>query len=167
MTNPGPNDGLLMVELAQWGSAMELDAAQAVLFAEDFDPDSASAADEPVRKVLLWGETVATMVKHDLFPEALVLDWIWIEGLWSRVAPAVCAGTRAARRAAPVREPRSAGRARLGRDARGLVTARAGWWPSERGHPAARRGWSPPEQGYSPSSGVCTISTADGLALST
>jgi hypothetical protein len=89
MMNPGPNDGLLMVELAQWGSAMELDAAQAVLFAEDFDPDSASAADEPVRKVLLWGETVATMVKHDLFPEALVLDWIWIEGLWSRVAPAV------------------------------------------------------------------------------
>ncbi len=89
MTEGAANDGLLMVQLAQWGSALDLDAAQAVVFDEDYDPESASASDEPVRKILLWGETVATMVKHDLFPEALLLDWIWIEGLWSRVRPAV------------------------------------------------------------------------------
>ncbi len=88
MTNPALTDGLLMVQLAQWGSTMGLDAARAVLFADDFDRESAGAGDEPVRKVLLWGETVATMVKHELFPEALALDWVWIEGLWARVSPA-------------------------------------------------------------------------------
>lgn len=89
MSERAANDGLLMVQLARWGSAMDLDAAQAVVFDDDYDPESASASDEPVRKILLWGETVATMVKHDLFPEALLLDWVWIEGLWARVSSAV------------------------------------------------------------------------------
>jgi hypothetical protein len=82
------NDGLVMVALAQWGSAMGLEDAQAIVFSDDYDPESASADDEPVRKILMWGETVATMVKHDLFPENLLLDWIWVAGLWSRVRPA-------------------------------------------------------------------------------
>jgi hypothetical protein len=36
-----------------------------------------------------WGETIGTLVKNDLLDRDLVLDGLWVSGLWERVAPAV------------------------------------------------------------------------------
>jgi hypothetical protein len=38
--------------------------------------------------VLMFGESIATLTKHDLLSTKLVNDWLWIEGMWSRVGPA-------------------------------------------------------------------------------
>jgi hypothetical protein len=59
------------------------------LMNDDFDPESANATrDRLVITVLQFGESVATLVKNDLLDRGLVNDWLWIEGIWSRVGPA-------------------------------------------------------------------------------
>jgi hypothetical protein len=41
-----------------------------------------------VVRVLSWGETIGTLTKNGLLDTDLVLDWIWVSGLWERVGPA-------------------------------------------------------------------------------
>jgi hypothetical protein len=89
MPQPTREDAQLIVQLAQWGTALGVESALAVVFAEDFEPETADAlTDEPVRKLLIFGESIGTLTKYDLLNTQLVLDWIWIEGLWTRLAPA-------------------------------------------------------------------------------
>ena len=38
-------DGAMIVQLAQWGSAMGLEEAMNAMWADDFDPEAASADD--------------------------------------------------------------------------------------------------------------------------
>ena len=83
------HDAELIVQIAQWGSMSGVFDLTPTLFADDFDPDQASTEDEPVRKLLQWGELIGTFTKHGLLDRELVLDWLWVEGLWERVAPAV------------------------------------------------------------------------------
>jgi hypothetical protein len=99
VTEPS-NEALVMVQLAQWATTAGVPDATAELFADDFDPAGAHARDEPVRKVLMWGETLGTMTKRGLISQDLVLDWLWIAGLWQRVGPAA----EAARKETGVRE---------------------------------------------------------------
>ena len=35
-----------------------------------------------------YGETVGTLVKHETLDRDLVLDWLWVGGMWDRVGPA-------------------------------------------------------------------------------
>jgi hypothetical protein len=89
MSSPTHEDAQLMVQLAQWGTALGIEQAMPELLADDFDPDAADANTNPsVRKVLMFGESIATLTKHELLSKELVNDWLWIEGLWSRVGPA-------------------------------------------------------------------------------
>ncbi|GAB3883775.1 DUF4760 domain-containing protein [Terrabacter terrigena] len=81
-------DAALLVQLAQWGSTMGLEEAQQAVWAEDFDPRTASVEDILVSRILNWGETIATLTKNGLLDADLVLDWLWVSGLWSRVGPA-------------------------------------------------------------------------------
>jgi hypothetical protein len=81
-------DAKLIVQLAQWASMMDLDSATARLFADDFDPETATADDEAIRKVLYFYETIGTLVKNELLNRDLVLDWLWVAGAWERVGPA-------------------------------------------------------------------------------
>jgi hypothetical protein len=82
------DDATLIVQLVRWGTEMGLDAALAIIFAEDYD-GAASAADDPaIRTTLSFGETVGTLVKQNLLNRELVLDLWWVDGLWSRVGPA-------------------------------------------------------------------------------
>jgi hypothetical protein len=85
------NEGVLLVQLAQWGSIAGIDEAAAAIFDDDFDPDTADASDIAVRKVLMWGETLGTLTKNGLLSTELVLDWQWVAGAWSRVAKAALA----------------------------------------------------------------------------
>jgi hypothetical protein len=85
---PDRQDAALLVQLAQWGTSLGLQAAMKTIMADDFDPGSASANDEPVNIVLSFGETVGTLTKNGLIDTGLVLDWLWMSGAWARVGPA-------------------------------------------------------------------------------
>jgi hypothetical protein len=82
------NDAVLVVELVRWGTEMGLVEATGALFASDFDPEAASANDSSVRKMLTFGETVSTLVKHGVLNKELVDDLWWAPGAWARVGPA-------------------------------------------------------------------------------
>jgi hypothetical protein len=89
MAQPTREDATLMIQLAQWGTALGVDEALERIIAEDFDPDQADIMkDSVVRKLLQFGESIGTLTKHDLLSVELVNDWLWVEGLWSRVGPA-------------------------------------------------------------------------------
>jgi hypothetical protein len=101
MAKPTRDDAQLMVQLARWGTELGLQDALPVLFAEDFDPEKVDMLqNEAVRTVLYYGESVGTLVKHDLLSRELLEDWLWVEGMWAKVGPA------ALRQRAKVGEPR-------------------------------------------------------------
>jgi hypothetical protein len=78
-----------MIQLAQWGTSLGIQEAMPRIFADDFDPDAADAvSDEAVRTILVFGESIGTLTKRDLLSSELVHDWLWVEGMWSRVGPA-------------------------------------------------------------------------------
>ena len=81
-------DATLMVELAKWGSMMGLEEASRTIYADDFDPDAADVSDPSVQKIILFNETIGTLVKNGLFDRELVYDWLWVEGTWAKVGPA-------------------------------------------------------------------------------
>lgn len=81
-------DGALLVQVAQWGSMMGIEEAQHAVWADDFDPATATTDDVLVSRILSWGETIGTLTKNGLLDTDLVLDWLWVSGLWSRVGPA-------------------------------------------------------------------------------
>jgi hypothetical protein len=85
---PDREDGALLVQLSQWGSAMGLEEAMHAVWADDFDPEGASAEDILVSRLLNWGETIGTLTKNGLIDTDLVLDWLWMSGVWARVGPA-------------------------------------------------------------------------------
>ena len=78
----------MLVQLAQWGSTMGLEDAMHAVWADDFDPEAASADDVLVSRLLNWGETIGTLTKNGLLDTDLVLDWLWVAGVWTRVGPA-------------------------------------------------------------------------------
>ena len=81
-------DAALLVQLAQWGSAMGLEEAMQAIWADGFDPETASTDDVLVTRLLIYGETIGTLTKNDLLDTDLVLDWMWAAGIWNRLAPA-------------------------------------------------------------------------------
>jgi hypothetical protein len=81
-------DAALIVELAKWGSMIGLPEASRSVFSDDFDAESAEALDPHVQTMLVFHETVGTLVKNDLLDRDLVLDWLWVSGAWDRVGKA-------------------------------------------------------------------------------
>jgi hypothetical protein len=89
MTPPTIQDAQLMIQIAQWGTSLGLEDALPQIFAEDFDAQLADAMeDDAVRRVLMYGESIGTLVKHGLLNRQLIDDWLWIAGIWERVGPA-------------------------------------------------------------------------------
>jgi len=62
--------------------------AMHAVWADGFDPEAASADDVLVPRLLNWGETIGTLTKNGLLDTDLVLDWLWVAGVWTRVGPA-------------------------------------------------------------------------------
>ncbi|HEY1778667.1 MAG TPA: hypothetical protein VGG41_21100 [Solirubrobacteraceae bacterium] len=78
-----------MLQLAQWGTALGVEEAMTEVFADSFDPKSVEPEESAaVRKLLLFCESIGALTKHDLLSVQLVNDWLWIEGLWTRLGPA-------------------------------------------------------------------------------
>ena len=78
-------DAGLIVQLMRWGTELGLEDALSSIFSESFDADDGSKDDPAVRKVLFFGETVGTLVKHKVLDRGLLRDLLWIDGIWSRV----------------------------------------------------------------------------------
>jgi hypothetical protein len=89
-------DATLIVELAKWGSMIGLPEASRTIFSDDFDSESAEALDPHVQTILVFHETVGTLVKNDLLDRDLVLDWLWVSGAWERVSKAALEARAAA-----------------------------------------------------------------------
>ena len=81
------DDAMLMVELCKWASMAGIDEAAREIQSDDFDPESADVLDPSVSKMLMFGETIGTLVKRGLFDRELVYDWLWVEGTWAKVGP--------------------------------------------------------------------------------
>jgi hypothetical protein len=81
-------DATLLLQLAQWGSAMNIQEGLQTVLADDFDPDTASTDDPGVSRLLQWHETIGTLTKNGLLDTELVLDWLWVSGMWQRLGPA-------------------------------------------------------------------------------
>jgi hypothetical protein len=79
-------DAQLVVQLLRWGNEIGLEDALRVLFSDEFDPKTAPMDEPAVAKALTFGETIATLVKHDLLDGDLVKDMIWVDGIWARVS---------------------------------------------------------------------------------
>jgi hypothetical protein len=89
MGSPTREDAQLLIQLAQWGTALGVWDAMPELFAEEFDTDAADANDDDaVRTMLMFGETIGTLTKQGLLSAELINEWLWIEGIWTRVGPA-------------------------------------------------------------------------------
>jgi hypothetical protein len=89
MAAPTREDAQLLVQLAQWGTALGIGEAMPAIFEDDFDPEIADAMnDTPVRIMLTFLETIGTLTKNGLLNAELVRDWLWVEGVWERVGPA-------------------------------------------------------------------------------
>jgi hypothetical protein len=89
MASPTRDDAQLMIQIAQWGTSLGVQEAMPRIFADDFDPETADAmSDQAVRTMLMFGESIGTLTKNDLLSVELVRDWLWVEGIWSRVGPA-------------------------------------------------------------------------------
>ena len=80
-------DAALIVQLVRWGNEMDLDEAVHKVFSDSYDPEKSTTEMPAVRKLLAFGETIGTLVKHGLLDRELVLDLWWIEGMWARVGP--------------------------------------------------------------------------------
>jgi hypothetical protein len=81
-------DAQLMMQIVRWGTEMGLEDAMSVIWAEDFEPDSAEMSNPAVGKVLGYGEFLGTFVKQGILDRGLVIDMWWVEGIWARVGPA-------------------------------------------------------------------------------
>ena len=81
-------DATLLVELAKLGTMMDYGPAARAVFADDFDPDTADVGDPAVQTLLVFFETVGTLVKNGLLDRDLTYDWLWASGVWAKVGPA-------------------------------------------------------------------------------
>jgi hypothetical protein len=84
-------EGALMIQIAQWGTSIGLDESLRTVLAEHYAPEQASYEEKHVQTILSFGETVATLTKNGCIDQELILDWLWISGMWARVAPAATA----------------------------------------------------------------------------
>lgn len=82
------DDAQMMVELAKWGAMINLQDATRAIFADGFDREAVDSMNPNVQTVLIYMETIGTLVKNDLLDRELVNDWLWVQGMWERVAPA-------------------------------------------------------------------------------
>jgi hypothetical protein len=78
-------DAGLIVQLMRWGSEMGLQDSLNALFSDEFDAEDGAQHNDDVRKVLFFGETVATLVKHNVLDRDLLNDLLWMPGIWGRV----------------------------------------------------------------------------------
>jgi hypothetical protein len=79
------DDAALVVQLLRWDTESGVEEALSVIFNELFDGEKAAPDDPNIRKVLMFGEAVGALVKHNVLDRDLIRDVYWFDGIWSRV----------------------------------------------------------------------------------
>src|SRR5579863_2463682 len=79
-------DALIVIQLSRWGTELGIEGALREIFADGFDASDGSKDNESVAKVLAFGETIGSLVKHNVLDWNLLSDLFWIEGMWRQVA---------------------------------------------------------------------------------
>ena len=79
-------DAHLVVQLMRLSNEMGVHDAMKEIFSDQFDIGDGSSENKSVRTILTFGETLGTLVKHDVLDWDLLSDLFWIDGMWSRVA---------------------------------------------------------------------------------
>lgn len=79
-------DAHLVVQLMRLSTEMGVDAAMKEIFSDGFDSADGSKDNGSARTILNFGETLGTLVKHDVLDWDLLSDLFWIDGMWSKVA---------------------------------------------------------------------------------
>jgi hypothetical protein len=79
------DDASLVVQLLRWDSESGVDESLSVIFSELFEGEKAAPDDPNVRKVLMFGEAIGALVKHNVLDRDLIRDIYWFDGIWSRV----------------------------------------------------------------------------------
>jgi hypothetical protein len=79
------DDATLVVQLLRWDTESGVEEALSVIFNELFDGEKAAPDDPNIRKVLMFGEAVGALVKHNVLDRDLIRDVYWFDGIWSRV----------------------------------------------------------------------------------
>ena len=104
-TAPTQQDAQLLVQLGSLAAAMSTDSGQALLLRhresgglsmEEFKATYPPGSDghNAIFALMKWHETVGTLVKQNLLNRALVLDWLWVAGIWN-LCKAIAYGQRA------------------------------------------------------------------------
>jgi len=78
-------DADLVVQLLRWDSESGVGEALSVIFSESFEGEKAAPDDPNVRKILMFGESVGALVKHNVLDRDLIRDIYWFDGVWERV----------------------------------------------------------------------------------
>src|ERR1700722_18225302 len=78
------DDASLVVQLLRWDSESGLSESLSVIFSELFDGEKAAPDDANVRNVLMFGEAVGALVKHNVLDWELNPDFFWFDGMGSR-----------------------------------------------------------------------------------
>jgi hypothetical protein len=99
MGKPTREDAMLLVQLAQLQSSQQHIEGAADFMSREFPkthadlvakfPDRTGPTWRALGQAAVFYETVATLVRRELFSEELCHDWIWTEGIWRALAPAV------------------------------------------------------------------------------
>jgi hypothetical protein len=94
MAKPKYRDARLMVQLAQWGTAMGTTEAWGWLRSDEFIPEYAGFVEKfpPGSEgytravgVCMWMETIGTLYKQGLFSGELLFDWLAVGAMWDRL----------------------------------------------------------------------------------
>jgi hypothetical protein len=92
MAKPKYRDARLMVQLAQWGTAMGATEAWAWLRSDEFVPEYAAFVEKfppgsegyaRATSVCMWMETIGTLYKQGLFNGELLFDWLAVGAMWN------------------------------------------------------------------------------------
>lgn len=94
MAKPTYQDATLMLRLAQWGAASDLQKAAAFLWSDRYETDykeflgkypTGSEEWSLAIQICGWYETLGTLYKHDLFNGELLFDWLAVSAVWERI----------------------------------------------------------------------------------
>ena len=80
------NDAKLIVALMRWGTEMGFDDALQEIFSDSFDSEDGSAESAAARKVLNFGETAGSFVKHGVLDPNLLTDLLGFGAMWRKVS---------------------------------------------------------------------------------
>lgn len=78
-------DALIIIQLSRWGTELGIEGALKEIFSSGFDGGDGSKDNDSVSKVLAFGETLGSLVKHKVLDWDLLADLFWVDGMWKKV----------------------------------------------------------------------------------